>query len=449
MSRNRVLAAAMAGMLLTGALTACSGSGADEGEDGPATIKLLEYQEPRAKVIKALIPEFERAMAKQGKKIKVELVADPLTDEQFHTKITQQLHSGTAPDVLDMGGSNVTGLAGAGYLLKLDDYLDKWDGWGQYYTSAKESARQPDGGFYSVPHEASVQSLFYRKDVLQQLNIDTSQPRTWDELIGRLKKVQAKTGEAPIVIPAGTAWGAGTWTEGFFPLMAGTGSTFYDAKSKKWTLKSKGLSATFGLYDKLIKADLLPVRDLQNPNPWEPTKYEKFVKGTLPVSAQGSWGWKFDWGPEGAAPLKNLREKVATWDYPALVSGTKPYSVSGGGYGYSVNAHAENPDAAVELVKWLSSGTALAKQLVTVGAVSPRKGLTGTAPYKNEPSLLEAERKLPGSILPPRGDGEDQVSQAIQGATGKMLSGGADGGQAAEAFAKEAKELLGDNRVAE
>ncbi|MGP3769832.1 ABC transporter substrate-binding protein [Streptomyces sp. SDT5-1] len=447
MRRNRVLAAAAAGALLTAGLTACSSS-SGSGEDGPVTIKLLEYQEARAKVVKGLIPQFEKAMAKQGRKVKVELVADTLTDDQFHTKITQQLHSGTAPDVLDMGGSNVTGMAGAGYLLNLDEYVEKWDGWDQYYPSVKDGARQPDGSYYSLPHEASVQSLFYRKDVLKRLGVPTSQPRTWDELISRLKKVKAKTGEAPIVLPAGTAWGAGTWTEGLLPLMAGTGSTFFDAKSGTWQLESKGLTAVFDLYARLVKDDLLPVRDLQNPNPWEPTKYKKFPKGTLPVSAQGSWGWKYDWGPDGAAPVKDVREKVGTWDYPALVPGTKPYSVSGGGYVYSVNAKSKAPDAAVELAKWLSSGKALATQLSAVGAVSPRKGLTATAPYKDEPSLLEAERKLRTSVQPPLGDGEDQVSQAAQETTGKLLSGDTDGRGAAADFAAQAKELLGDRRVA-
>ncbi|MFJ3363657.1 ABC transporter substrate-binding protein [Streptomyces anthocyanicus] len=445
MRRNRVLAGAAAGMLLGGALTACSSSAED---DGPVTVKLLEFQEARAEVVEDLIPRFEKEMAKQGKEIKVELVADPLTDEQFRTKITQELHSGSAPDVIDMGGTNVTGLAGAGYLLNLDDHLDGWDGWDQYYPSVKEGARQPDGSFYSIPHEASIQSLFYREDVLKRLGVDTSQPRTWDELIGRLKQVRAKTGEAPLVLPAGTAWGGGSWSEGFLPVMAGTGSTFYDAKTKKWDVRSPGLSAAFGLYAKLVAADLLPVRDLQNPNPWEPTKYEKFVEGTLPVAAQGSWGWKYDWGPEGAAPIEDVRDKVGTWDYPALVPGTEPYSVGGGGFGYSVNADSAHADAAVELAKWLSSGTALAEQLAAVGAVAPRKDLADTAPYKDEPSLIEAERKLGSSVQPPRGDGEDQVSQAVQEATEKILSEDADGDEAADTFATEAEELLGDARVA-
>lgn len=445
MSRKRVLAATAAGVLLAGTATACSDSGED---GGPVTIKLLEYQKARADVIKGLLPEFEKAMAKQGRKVKVELVADTLTDDQFRTKITQQLHSGTAPDVIDMGGSNVTGLAGAGYLLKLDKYLNKWDGWDQFYPSVKDGARQPDGGFYSLPHEASVQSLFYRKDVLKKMGVATSQPRTWDELIRRMKQVKAKTGEAPMVLPAGTSWGAGSWTEGLLPIVAGTRSPLFDAESRKWTVRSKGLSAAFDLYADLIKEGLLPVRDLQNPNPWEPTKYTKFPKGTIAVSAQGSWGWKYDWGPEGAAPIKNVREKVGTWDYPALVPGTKPYSVSGGGYVYSVNAKTAHPDAAAELATWLSSGKPLAKQLTTVGAVAPRKDLTGTAPYKDEPSLLEAERKLKGSVQPSLGDGEDQVSQAVQGATAKLVNGDGDGGDAADDFAEEAEELLGRPRVA-
>ena len=146
MRRNRVLAGAAAGMLLGGALTACSSSADD---DGPVTVKLLEFQEARAEVVEDLIPRFEKEMAKQGKEIKVELISDPLTDEQFRTKITQELHSGSAPDVIDMGGTNVTGLAGAGYLLNLDDHLDGWDGWDQYYPSVKEGARQPDGSFYA------------------------------------------------------------------------------------------------------------------------------------------------------------------------------------------------------------------------------------------------------------------------------------------------------------
>lgn len=442
--RNRALTAVAAAAIAASGLTACS-SGADS---GPTTIKLLEYQQPRADVAKKLIPKFEAAMAAKGKHVKVKLVTDKLTDAQFKTKITQEFHSGTAPDVIDTGGSQLTGLAGAGYLLKMDDYLKKWSGWSTYYAPVKEAAKESDGHYYSIPHEASVQSIFYRKDVLRKLGIATTQPKTWNELIGRLKAVTAKTKKPSIVIPAGTAWGDGTWTEGFLPIVGGTGSTFYDENTGKWTLKSAGLSATFSLYDELKTDGLLPVQDLLNPNPWEPTKYVKFPKGTLPVSSQGTWGWRYDWGPDGAAPIKDVQDKVATWNYPALMPGTKPYSISGGGFVYGVNAKSDHPDAAVELTEWLSSGTALAQQLVATGAAAPRSGISTLAPYKSEPSLLDAESKLKTSILPPQGDGSDQISQAVQNATEKILIGKADGAQAASSFATDAADLLGPDLVA-
>ncbi len=444
MQRNRVVTAVTAAALTVGALAACADDGSDNDQ---VTITILEFQESRAESVEQFLPEFEKEMAAQGKDIEVELITDILTDDQFKTKITQQLLSGKAPDVIDMGGSNVPGLAGAGYLLKLDDYLDDWDGWNDFYPSVKDQIRQADGHYYSLPHEAGVQSLFYRKDVFEELGIDTSQPQTWDELIERLKAVKAETGEPPIVIPTGTAWGAGTWSEGFLPIAAGTGSTFYDPETAKWNVESEGLTATFNLFDELVNEGLLPVQDLLNPNPWEPTKYEDFPEGTMTVAAQGSWGWRFDWGPEGAAPIDDLYDKVATWDYPSLVPGTEPYSISGGGFGYSVSAESDHPDAAVELAQWLSSGEVLAEQLADVGSSSPRSGISEIEPYASQEKLLEAERKLPDAVAPPEGEGADRVSQAVQNATGLLLTDDADGDGAAAEFAADAADLLGTELV--
>lgn len=447
MKRRRFVALGAAGALLAG-VAACSSDGGSDTE-GPVTITLLEYQQSRAEVMEQLIPEFEAAMAAEGQEIEVELVTDILTDGDFNTKMTQQLHAGTAPDVIDTGGSNITGWAAAGYLLELDSYLDEWADWDLFYEDARERAQQSDGHFYSIPHEASVQSLFVRADVLEELGVDTSQPQTWDELIDRLVQVREETGEAPIVIPAGTAWGGGSWTEGFLPIVAGTGSTLYNPEDGTWTVESEGLTATFELFAELVDKDLLPVQELLNPNPWEPTKYEAFPAGTLPVAAQGTWGWRYDWGPEGSAPIEDLQDRVITWNYPALVDGTEPYSIGGGGYNFAINAETEQAEAAVALIQWLSSGEALAIQLEAVGSASPREGISDLEPYASDPALLDAETKLQDAISPPLGEGSDQISQAVQNATESILTGNATGAEAAAAFADEVREFLDPSFVAQ
>jgi len=199
----------------------------------------------------------------------------------------------------------------------------------------------------------------------------------------------------------------------------------------------------------LYSKGLLPVQDLENPNPWEPTKYVKFPAGKIQVSAQGTSGWKFDWGPAGKAPIKGLNEKVDTWQYPGLRSGDSPFGWSGLGFGYGMPAASPHKDAAMLLAEYLSTGEPLADQLVTSGAASPRDDLNSVKPYADEPKLLQAGKDLSTSVYVPTGDGADQVAQAVAAATELIINGKANGAQAYEAFVKNAKDLLGPNLVKE
>src|SRR5215207_1472727 len=413
MARRQTLAALVAVLTATGVLAACSDgdSGGSEKASGPVTLTLVEYQKPRADAVAKLLPEFEADMAKQGRDVKVQLIRDILPDDQFKTKITQQYNAGEAPDVTDYGAPFVPAFAGAGYLLDLTPYLEKWDGWESFYPDIRKQIVQPDGKTYALPHEANTQNLFYRKDVLDRLGISTTQPTSWEEMIGRLKEITAKTNQPAIVLPAGKAWGGGTFGEGFLNVMLGMGGTIYNTDSKKWVVESEGLNQTFKVYEELAKNKLLPTQSLLNPEPWQPTKYKAFPAGTLPVAAQGTWGWRYDWGPEGAAPIPGLSTKVATWDYPS--SDGKPYAVSSVAFSYAVTAKTKHPDEAVELAKWLSSGKAMAEQLVAVGAAAPRTGVDDIAPYSSQPQLIATGKQLAASrSFPPR-PGQDEIAQAV------------------------------------
>lgn len=453
MKSTRVTAVIVASIVAMGGLSACSsGSGGSsdgggDGATGPVTISIVEYQKLRIDSVRKVLPGFEAAMKQQGKDIKVNLIADPLTDDQVKTKLTQQLIAGEAPDVIDIGDSYIPGYAGANYLTPLDDYLNKWDGWTHYYPQFKKAMVRQDGHIYALVHDTGVQNLFYRKDILTKLGIDTSQPATWNDLIARLVQVKEKTGDTPIVIPAGSAWGGSTWTEGFQPILGGTDKSYYDLTTGKWDLKSSGYPAVFDLYSELYSKGLLPVKDLQNPNPWQPTKYDKFPAGKIQVAAQGTWGWRFDWGPEGATPIPDLTTKVDTWQYPALRAGDKPYGWSGLGFGYAIPQKSKNKDAAMLLIEYLSSGQPLAEQLVASGAAATRDDLADVKPYADEPKLLQAGEDLETSVYVATGDGADQVAQAVATSTELILNGEANGTQAYDAFVKNATDLLGPTLV--
>ncbi len=445
-----VLAAAVtASGVLAGCSSSTSGGGASGSTSaaakGPVTLSLLEYQKPRADAVAKLLPEFEAAMKSQGHDIKVKLIRNILPDDQFKTQITQQYNAGEAPDVADYGASFVPGFAGAGYLLDLTPYLKKWSDWQSFYPDVRQQIVQPDGKIYALPHEANTQTLFYRKDVLNKLGVSTTQPATWAELIDRLKQITGKTGQASIVLPAGSSWGGGTFGEGFLNVMLGTNSKLYNTDTKKWVVQSPGLTQTFGLYEQLTKNKLLPIQALLNPEPWQPTKYKAFPAGTLPVAAQGTWGWRYDWGPKGAAPIPGLLKKVSTWNYPS--DSGKPYSVSGVAFSYEISAKTKAPAEAVQLAEWLSSGKAMAEQLVAVGAAAPRTGIDSVAPYSSQSVLVETGKQLASSRSFPTRPGQDQIAQAVGKVTEGILTGKMDGAAAASAFAKSATELLGADQV--
>jgi multiple sugar transport system substrate-binding protein len=440
---NRAMAPLLAAMVAAGSLAGCGSSGSES--KGPVTLTMVEYQKVRSDAMAKVLPDFEAAMKKKGKQIKVKLIREELPDDQFKTKITQQYNAGEAPDVADYGAPNVPGFAGAGYLLDLTPYLDKWSDWDSFYPDIRDQVVQPDGKVYALPHEANTQTLFFRKDVLTKLGVDTSQPATWTDLISRLEQITQKTHRPSIVLPAGTAWGAGSFGEGFLNVLLGTESPLYDTHKKKWVVESPGLTETFGIYEQLAKKRLLPTEALLNPEPWQPTKYKDFPAGRLPVAAQGTWGWRYDWGPTGATPIPDLTKKVATWEYPS--SHGKPYAVSGVGFSYAVSAKTKHPDEAVELAKWLSRGKPMSEQLAAVGAVAPRSGIDEIAPYSGEKPLIDAGKTLSSARSFPTRPGQDQISQAIAETTEGILTGKMDAAAAAKAFADSAKELLGPDKV--
>jgi multiple sugar transport system substrate-binding protein len=442
--RRKILTAGA--IALVAALAACSSSGSsassggtNNSTSGDITVTLLENQQIRAQALQKLIPQFEAAMAAKGQHITVKLVKDIVPDNNYQTLLTEDYNAGTAPDVADFGITWLPDFAAAGYLLNLEPYLKQWSGWSSFYPSVVSQAQSSDGSMYALVHEASTQQIFYRADVLQKDGISTAQPQTWNDLIARLEQIKAKTGTSPLIVPAGTAWAAPE--QGMYNVLLGTGSQLYDSKTGKWDVSSAGLSYTFDLLATLKNDGLIPTQDLLNPNPWQPTKYVNFPKGTMPVSFQGTWGWSYDWGPQGTAPIPSLTTKVQTWDFPAETG--SPFADASDGHVWAVSKNTKNPEAAAELIEWLTTGSALAQQLVAVGAASPRSGMDNVAPYSDNPQLLQAEKGFSTAKAMNPETNQDKIDQAFETAEEGILEGRDTGAQAASAFAQQANVLLG------
>jgi multiple sugar transport system substrate-binding protein len=409
----------------------------------PVTITIIEHQPPRVALMKRMLPLFQRAHPN----IEVKLLEGPAPDSEFQTKLTLDLNAGRAPDVFALS-FDPADIAVSGFLLDLTRRVQAWPAWKRaFYPRLRTGEFQQNGKIYTIPREATVQQLFYRKDVLRSKGISTAQPTSWRALVSRLAQARQKLGAPVAVFPAGRSWGGGTFWEAFVNLFLGTGSTLYDTTSKKWVVRSRGLTQVLGFYVDITKNGSLDTEPLLNPEPWVATKYEKFPKGELLVSGGGTWSWFFDWGPNGAGPIPNVFQKVGVWNYPKPSSGT--YVVGGTGWRWGISAKTEHPDEAWELVKWLAGPTFIAQNAVTIGAVSPRKDVR-RAPYSSYKVLINSEKQLPLARSFKAYPGVDKFAQAVGSVTESIITGNiTSAGDAADALAEEATKLLGKNAVTE
>jgi multiple sugar transport system substrate-binding protein len=436
--RSRLAVVALA---VVAALIAVVGAwAASTAKRGAVTITVIEHQPPRVALMKKMLPLFERTHPN----IKVKLIEGPAVDTDFQTKLTLDLNSGHAPDVIHLS-FDAADVAASGYLLNLTPFVKTWAGWKRFYPNLRKGEVQADGKTYTIPGEATVQQFFYRKDVLVAHNISTAQPTTWNQLLDRLQQAKQALGGPSIVFPAGKQWGGGSYAESFVNAFLGTNSKLYDTAQKKWVVRSPGLSQVLGIYIDMTKTGVLDIPPLLNPTPWVATKYQAFTQGKLAVSTGGTWSWFFDWGPKGAGPIPNVFKTLGVWNYPSFSGGT--YVVGGTGWRWAISAKTKHPNEAWQLASWLASPAFIAQNAVTIGAVSPRNDVH-VKPYSSYPVLIGSERQLPKARAFQSPSGVDKIIQVVDDVTESIITGKITTvGDAADAFASEATKLLGSDKV--
>jgi len=387
---------------------------------------------------------FEATMAQRGKSVKVEIVEGPAPDPEYQTKLLIDLRAGTAADTFMIRNTILPSAVEAGYLLDLTDRLNGWRDWTTQFYPVLRNQVAVGGKVYSVPPGASAMLLFYRKDLLQALGVSTAQPKTFDELIALAREIKQKSGKFAVLYPAGAQWGGGTFSEGFLLLMLGTRSPLYNPATGRWVVRSPGLLTVFKIYETLAKERLMPVDPLLAPQPWVPTKYRMFTAGDLLITTSGTWAWDFDWGPNGAAPLPGVFEKVATWELPGE---TEPYVLSIVSWSWAVNAASRQPELAWEWVKFANGARGSAMWSGTIGAIASRRDAKIYADYATKPYLIAQERSLlRGKFLNPA-SGIDRVSFFAAQATDGIITGRMSAEQALDFFARELTAALGANAV--
>ncbi|QDZ16208.1 sugar ABC transporter substrate-binding protein [Humibacter ginsenosidimutans] len=207
--------AVIAAVALTAALalTSCSSggtaSGGDKGTDlakvdgkGKTLSVWVMNGDLSQKTVDAINVKFEKAT---GAKVKVQIQQwDGIT-----TKLNTALAGSSAPDVVDVGNTQVASYAASGGLADLTSYKSQLEQ-GQTWLGGLVDPATIDGKLYGVPSFAGDRAVVYNKKMWAEAGITTT-PTTYDEFTADLDKIKAKntaTNFSPIYVP-GQQWYVG------------------------------------------------------------------------------------------------------------------------------------------------------------------------------------------------------------------------------------------------
>ncbi|WP_284985851.1 extracellular solute-binding protein [Arthrobacter sp. fls2-241-R2A-172] len=432
------------------ATTSCSPS-PDAAEN--KTLKIVYQKTDSFTALDAVMQDAKKEFEAAHSGVTVDLQPIQANDDDYGTKLAlTQRSTDTAPDVFYEDTFKVRSDVDAGYLLKLDSYLEKWSDWPAFDEAAKEAGRADDGAVYAVPLGTDTRAIWYNKAVLRKAGIPVPwQPKTWEEILAAARAIKAADPEAiPFNLYAGKATGEGTVMQGFYELLYGTDSTLYDEHEKKWVVGSQGFTDSLAflktLYDEKLAVSPAEALDA---NVWKKVFGEWFPKGKLGATVEGSYAPSF-WQKGGAYEWPGYEQDMGVAMFPTQ-KGQEPGGVSmSGGWTLALGAKSKNPDLSFSfLTTVLNKKNALSydinnSQIAVRTDVAAAPGYLAANPFvKDVSDLVKVTHYRPATTDYPR------ISTAVQEATEAVITGKKSPEDASADYDAALRKLVGEDKVLE
>ncbi|KIF68049.1 sugar ABC transporter substrate-binding protein [Streptomyces sp. AcH 505] len=393
MKRKLIAAVGVAGMLVS--IAACgsdskSDNGSSKSEDAKAlTVWLtVDAQNNWPDLVKAA----DAALVKKhpGVKIKHEYYGWP----DKNTKLDAVLATDKAPDVVEMGNTEMLGYMVKGAFAPVD--ASKFDNSGAWLDGLKQSVTY-SGKTYGVPYYAGGRVGNWRKDVAKKAGI-TAPPKTYAELTSDLDKIQKKEG---------TKFNA--WYQ--------PSRDWYAAMSFVYDAGGSIATDNGGTF----KANLSSAESLKGLNDWKNIE-DKYMHGDktkdesdrFTIYGQGKSGMIFGAAWEGASAedpkadtTGKLKGNLENFVMPGPSGKNMPVFLGGSDLAVPVKSKAQ--DLAAE---WINDFTGAQGQKGLVAKGNLPNNTTDLAPMKSDPATAVPATAAESSWFVPQAPGWGQVEKA-------------------------------------
>jgi raffinose/stachyose/melibiose transport system substrate-binding protein len=252
-----------------------------------------------------------------------------------------------------------------GYIMDLTDHMTQVrpDGsvWQEDFHPLFRSAMTYEGRIFAAPEQVVLHLLHYNQGMFDEWGLQP--PATWDELLELCEEIKAR-GVAPIAVSGQVNFYVGMWFDHLIQQLAGTDAAM---------AQLHGTPATTLRQDPGALRAAQEMQSLQERgyliDGWQGTDFTTsqiyFFQGRAAMILMGSWLMT---EMKGSIP-SDFRLGVAP--FPMIDAGVEQPAVFGRVLSWSVSAHTQQPDLAVEFVRRLTSPEAATIRARDLGAISP------------------------------------------------------------------------------
>jgi multiple sugar transport system substrate-binding protein len=315
-------------------LAGCGGS--SEAGSGELTFQTWASTSGEQKGFRGLVERFEKQNPDAS--IKLEIVPG----EQQYAKLDTRLAAGEGPDLARMQYQAIGRYSSEGAMVDLSEYLPA--GYGDAFTPAFWQAVQYEGTSYALPHHTDTFAVFYNTGMFDKLMQVAQQIK--DEGVAKY----------PFAVDWQTVVAAYRWM--FFLYQHG-GRLLNDDLSGPAIDSPEGIE-TIAWNQSWFQDDMVPPStSLQSSEPIE----NLFSNGTIAMMLEGDWLMPY---------LEDNME--AGWDVTYMIRDIEMASDMGGN-AVGVTRDSQNPELAVDFLKFLASEEQMAQFCVDAQFIPVREAL--------------------------------------------------------------------------
>jgi multiple sugar transport system substrate-binding protein len=304
-----------------------------------------------AEVLQRQLARFQE----QHPHIRVAMRKTPDAADQKHQLYVQWLNArASVPDILQLDVIWAPEFAAAGWVLPLDRFRPDLDD----FFPATVRANRWQGELFALPWFVDAGMLYYRTDLVDK------PPTTFAELWRQAKAGQEKAG-----IPYGFLW-QGARYEGlvcvFLEHLGGFGGQIIDEQGRVVVDSDAAVRALTCMRDSIYREGVVPRATLG----WqeEQTRFQ-FQNG----NAVFLRNWPYAYALLKDAGASKVAGRFAVALMPAAPGGAPTATL--GGSQLAINRHSEHPEAAYQVIEYLTRPEQMMERAQVAGQLPPRRSL--------------------------------------------------------------------------